>query len=61
MAVVKNRPDDYRTRAKLGAGGAASPDRQQAKPVSTKQLLSRVRCIDSLGYVHWNVATKSKD
>ena len=61
MAVVKNRPEDYRTRAKLGAGGATSSDKQQAKPVPAEQLLSRVRYVDSLGYVHWNMATKSKD
>lgn len=61
MTVVKNRPEDYRTRAKLGAGGAASSDKTQAKQVCAEQLLSRVRSIDPLGYVHWNVATKSKD
>jgi len=60
MSVVKNRPEDYRTRAKLGAGGSSS-DKKQAKPVSAEQLLSRIRYVDSFGYVHWNVATKSKD
>jgi hypothetical protein len=60
MAVVKNRPEDYRTRAKLGAGGS-SPDKKHAKPVSAERLLSRVRYVDSMGYVHWNVATKPKD
>jgi hypothetical protein len=51
MAVVKDRPEDYRTRAKLGAGGSSS-DKKQTKPVSTEQLLSRVRHVDSMGYVH---------
>lgn len=60
MAVVKNRPEDYRTRAKLGAG-RTSPDKKQAKPLSAQQLLSRIRYVDSSGYVHWNVATKAKD
>ena len=60
MAVVKNRPENYRTRTKLGAGGRSS-GKQQVKQTSGKQLLSRVRYVDSIGYVHLNVAIKSKD
>jgi len=57
MTVVKNRPEDYQTRAKLGSRDSSS-NKKPPERVPAEQLLRRVRCIDSAGYVHWNMATK---
>ncbi len=54
MALIKNKPEQYLTRARVGRKAEPGKDTPQ-KPLDTP----RRGYIDSAGYVHWNKPPKS--